>query len=263
MKERPTFIQNARLGRTIFQINGEYLEIDSHLFGDRNEWKVLLNSIDPDFEVGHVRMHIPLILFFGLTLGCLISAAFCFNSERIPGMFLAISIYGAGISFWLACVFWEKLEILSFQNHWEKTEFQIIRESKQQAECDVFVAALIKAIENPESLHDLNEAQSEPESKPSFIAYSAGEVKKLSWRWQGAIHSGSLRSSLRRFINSIRMHGFSCCWYAAIQPGSHSARCRIWRKNPSDISVSLELCWRYLRCLAPEKYDHLQKRDSG
>ncbi len=105
-------------------------------------------------------------------------------------MFVAISLYGAGITFWVACVFWEKFEILSFHNHWKKTEFQIIREYKQQEECDAFVAALIEAIKNPEARRDLSESPSAQKSKPSFITYSAGGEKNLSWRWQASIHVG-------------------------------------------------------------------------
>jgi hypothetical protein len=115
--ERPTFIQNSRLGRRIFQITGDYLEISGTILGRKTEEKILLRSLSPDFQYEARRLHGMIMIFVILAVICARIWLYLVQDDRLP---YGLAIYPAMFTLVFlsgALIFWPRFEFYSFRNH--------------------------------------------------------------------------------------------------------------------------------------------------
>lgn len=141
------FIQRGRLGRTIFRMRGDQLDIDVWRFGLRGRSSFALRSLSPDYEIRAVRVHWLYLwpafvaLVAGVIIYLMLSVPFPFRSLVIyPGIFLAVGV--AGFVHGL-----KRVEFFLFSDHWKRPVVQVLREPGETKACDAFVTELIYRIE--------------------------------------------------------------------------------------------------------------------
>lgn len=152
----PTFIQNSRINRVIFQINDGHLLVSTKpLVGPFQEHRFALRNLDPDYRPGFTRNYAllltPLVLAVlcaGVFRGLWQQSLLPREAIRVPLMYSAIwfaaSIAGAIRGS-------RRIEYFQFNNIWKRPAVFIIRERSQSAECADFIAALVAHIEVAQS----------------------------------------------------------------------------------------------------------------
>lgn len=155
MNSRPTFIQDSRLGRVIFQIRDGCLFISSQHFGRQIEDRVDLRSLTSNYEARAVRLYSWLVICLA---GCLLCAVVMWGLWRqttVPRDALLIFGTWAAMSFGVCLLgairATPRLFFYVFSNQWGNPALNLIRESRQAAECDAFVAELVAHIELAQS----------------------------------------------------------------------------------------------------------------
>ncbi len=144
---KPTFIQDSRLGRAIFQIGDEYIEVCARQFGRKIDQRFLLRTIDPRF-ISLSRRFLGLILIplgFSISLGVAIwriPHQNLFPHEVLPTLYIYLAV-----TLWFTIRGIPPVTFFEFRNHWGQMKFRINRDKKQAKECDAFVAELALRIE--------------------------------------------------------------------------------------------------------------------
>jgi len=147
----PIFVQKSRVGRTVFQIRGDQLEIYARNFGRRASGRIPLAQISSDYEL--VARRFPVLIYAPLGTAALSYALIyaAFHQTTVPReiatgpiVFFAISVLAVfrGVP---------RLEIFVFQDFWRRPLFYIVRESGQADACNAFVAALLDRIQAAET----------------------------------------------------------------------------------------------------------------
>jgi hypothetical protein len=187
-----TFIQNSRLGRSIFQLRGEQLEV-SWFGGARAKKTFPLLGISPDYYRGRRRFHLLYIVpgvfgFFGLgavwieRVQNIVEHQFIFLYPWILALAGIVGII-RGVP---------RVEFFQFYDHWRRPLFYLVRERSQADECDDFVRVVLDAIERVQAGDPLPAtipppAVSSVRLPDAHEAYFVGEI-----RWQMSIALGNL-----------------------------------------------------------------------
>ena len=152
----PTFIQNSRIGRVIYQIRDGHLQISASKFGRGfNECRLALRSLNPNYTPRFVRLYALLVIPFVLALLCGVVIRGLFHQTLIRQEAL-IYIYQWPVTFGVVFLILairgiRRVEFFEFRNHWGKPVLHIIRERKQAAECAAFITVLVAHIELAQS----------------------------------------------------------------------------------------------------------------
>jgi hypothetical protein len=151
----PTFVQESRLGRTIYQIREGVLAISISRWTGFEEHQVDLRRLDPNYEPKSIRLYGLLIL---PGVGLLISALAYWGLYHQPLVpreamvyFFRWPIIGIAVSLILAIRGSRRFEFYQFKNHWGKPALSILREHQQKTECDFFMSVLVSHIELAQS----------------------------------------------------------------------------------------------------------------
>jgi hypothetical protein len=147
----PTFIQESRLGRAIFQIRDGALYISlARLSGGFNELHFDLRSLDPKYKPVAVRLNFQLLVSGVVLFLCSFALWGLYQQSLIPqealGYFRQWPVYGIVLSLIMAIRASSRVECFLFSDHWGKPKFFIVRERRQTVECEAFIDALIAHI---------------------------------------------------------------------------------------------------------------------
>jgi hypothetical protein len=148
----PTFIQESRLGRVIYQIRDGALYISVSKFGRGfEEHRVDLRRLSPDYKPLTFRLNFVLGLVGGFLVLCCLALWGLHRQTLIPegavGWLMHWPIYGIAFSLIAAVRFSRRFECFQFFDNWDKPALVIIREPAQAQECEAFVLALVSHIE--------------------------------------------------------------------------------------------------------------------
>lgn len=144
------FIQRSRVETVIYTLSDESLQASCKHLGRKLERHFNLRSLDPAYAIQRVRLY--RVLYFALA-GVILCASclwFAVHSNWVPEGARLLLSYAPGLGLLsflaLAVIYTPKIEVLTFKNHWGKTEFSVFREQKQLTECDAFIAKLLAGI---------------------------------------------------------------------------------------------------------------------
>jgi hypothetical protein len=145
------FIQRSRLGRSIFMLGSEHLDVTAFNFGMKSAQKFSLKSISTDYQVIAHRYWFLILVPFVMAAACIGLSYAILSQDAIPhgpvfhvGIFLAAFIIATfrGVP---------RVEHIVFLDHWKKPLFYIVREAAQAEACNAFVDDLIDRIEEIET----------------------------------------------------------------------------------------------------------------
>lgn len=186
------FNLESRVGRTICLIQGDLLEMSRGLGAARRVDVVSLRTLSKDFRVVSRRLWplilLPAVLGLGsaLVMGWLIGQ----ETEGIRGL----AMYPGGfacIMLVLALRMFPRFELVCFNDVWGKIRLFLVREHKHAAECDEFLAEVVRRIEQLEAGEPLVEPAADPSAGISAARYSTGELNKgvhpIGWWWMSII----------------------------------------------------------------------------
>lgn len=202
----PTFIQDSRVGRTIFQIRDETLCISASTSEGLKEYEIELRRLDPDYQTGAVRLY-RVLLALGTLLVLVAGVFWGMKHQRvIPQEALGVAYMGvllfAGSVFIHAVRWSSRVAFYHFNDQWGKPALGLVRERAQAAECDAFVLELVAHIRMAQAADDGAERQrllTDLAAQKAFLAPPRAEVQK----WQLALASGLLASGLPWLLRSI------------------------------------------------------------
>jgi hypothetical protein len=186
------FIQRSRLGRSIFALRGETLELTSHLWGRKNELRFPLRSISADYDLQASRFPRVIALHLVLALVCFDATYRLLMAGTWPQI---LAMYSGifGLMFLLAGLrFVRRVEYFIFRDHWKHPLFSILREREQTDECDAFVRELLDRIERAESGLPPDQSPSEPPKPVSAVRLPADDAHDppLNHRWLLSLIAG-------------------------------------------------------------------------
>jgi hypothetical protein len=144
------FVLRSRLGRNIYVIRGDTLEITWRLLGARQNLEVPIQSISSDYEVRGVRHLRQVALLLAPVALCIAVYRFLIHHPEWPDFLLHFPIY-TGATFAIAAIkLYPRFETFVFKNHFGRPLFTILREPGQREECEAFICALLDRIEGKE-----------------------------------------------------------------------------------------------------------------
>lgn len=156
----PTFVQNSRIGRTIFQLKGDTLLVSDLGPAGGGDRTIDLRSIDPDYQPEAFR--VDLLVIMPLLMAAVsalvvwgVSRLFGAIGHVVPGgMFFHLALWPLLIfagSLRSAIRGSRRVERFVFCDHRQKPLFAIVCEREQREECRSFMALLVAAIESVQS----------------------------------------------------------------------------------------------------------------
>jgi hypothetical protein len=189
------FIQRARLGRTIYRLRGDQLEISEIGVGAQPTNTRALREIFPGYTLTSKRVH----WLYGLPLALAVIGFSIFvqllrtHEEAFHHWMLEIGVFST-LSLAAAIRGFPKVDYFTFYDRKRVPVIQILREDKQSAECDKFVEELVYRIEQITAHRSIAEqpARSHPVSSVRFsfpdneLSLNAGQ----QFRWAAAISCG-------------------------------------------------------------------------
>ncbi|HWA24935.1 MAG TPA: hypothetical protein VG734_04600 [Lacunisphaera sp.] len=203
----PTFVQNSRIHRTIYQIRGNELAIS--VLNPRgngfSEFLVDLRTVDSNYQPRAVRLYLLVLIpgavavLSGLVIWGLMQAWGLKQLAVVPREVMVHFLLWPAIIFAMSLAFairgTRRVEYYQFLNQWKRPAFQIICEREQRAECAAFISALVAHIELAQS--DLPEAE-----RRSLLERVAAETHEQpapatnGWRWKLSLGCGALAAGL-------------------------------------------------------------------
>lgn len=171
-KNKPprVFILRSRIGRRIFTLKDDVLEVSVTSLDRRSEAVIPLRRISPDYEVGAARNNsaIAILLIPGVLLGYF--AWFLLSQDRIPRYLAIYPIIFGGAFITAAVQLIPRFEYFVFKDHWNRPLFTILRERGQTAECEAFIHAILDSVEGIEPTTSCaDEAFAEPPAQYWWI----------------------------------------------------------------------------------------------
>ncbi len=173
------FILRSRLGRNIYVIRGNVLQITWRLLGVHGETEIPIRSVSSEYEVQGARpLRTVTVLLLPVAL-CIVAYRFLLSHPNLPDFLLQYPII-IGAAYALAAIkFYPRFEWFVFKNHFGRPVFTILREPNQRAECEEFIHALLDRLETDEPGVPM------PASSPAenHLAESSDDVS----RWKLAV----------------------------------------------------------------------------
>lgn len=142
-----SFIQRSRIGRGIFLLREQTLEVTTSVFGVNSARMFSLSSISPDYQPVAQRFWILILVPLILTVLALAAVSWILHDDRIQD---TLAIYPLMLAIvWTIVTFngVPRVELFVFFDHWRKPLFYIVREPAQRTDCERFIAALVDRIE--------------------------------------------------------------------------------------------------------------------
>ncbi len=193
------FIQDSRIGQRVFHLKGDSLEINGKQFGEEVKLELPIRRISGDYTRGTRRFPLLIVVPLVLSVPCFALIYVILNQNVVPHelimqpCFFLIFLLPAAIRVAV------RVEFFQFYDHWQRPIFYIVREQKQQEECDDYVRALLDRIELLENDLPLPVADRiiEPISSISlpdpngFAVLLDGEL-----RWKASLIFGAIAAGL-------------------------------------------------------------------
>jgi hypothetical protein len=145
------FIQRSRVGRRLFALRGDELEITAQTLGRREEARIPVRAISADYRLDAKRSTVTIFASLGFAGVCFQLAAFVCMQDIVSKAVAIYPLMFAGVFVWVAFQFVPRLEFFTFTDHARRPLFSILREKEQREECDSFVHALLDRIEQTDS----------------------------------------------------------------------------------------------------------------
>jgi hypothetical protein len=142
-----TFIQYSRLGRVIFQLRDDFLDVACSRMGRLDERRIRLRTIDPDFQRLSRHGCLLIIVPGSVVLICAAALWAILHQDALPRELAVWPGEIMCLALWAAIRGTPPFVFYLFRNHWGRPVVSIIRERRQAAECDAFVASLVQRIE--------------------------------------------------------------------------------------------------------------------
>lgn len=205
----PTFLAKTRVGRFLFQIRTDRLEISTGIWPGARPHERLLRTISPRFSRRAVFLpslvFVPL-LFSGVSFALvwLVGQAASVISSLVPAIYPAL--FG-GIFLVRAIRGIPPVEFYAFRDHWHREIFHIVREKPQAAECDAFVKELVLRIEAASGDLPAEQAAAVLAGAGPYASSNAIAPPSREDRWLSAILAGGLAAGLP-VLPAIRTHEF-------------------------------------------------------
>lgn len=146
------FILRSRLGRVIFTLKADRLEIYQKNFGRAETVEVALRSISPDYE--RVARRLPLWMLwpgFALVTICMGAYALLVSQDIGPREWAVYPAFCGLVLLWSITQLLRRFDCFVFRDQWNREIFSIAREENQAAECDAFIRTLLDRIEAAEA----------------------------------------------------------------------------------------------------------------
>lgn len=185
------FIQRSRLGRVVFTLRDDELEVMTQFFGNRFERKIPIRSIATDYHAVAHRSTRLIVLFLILAGVCIFLARLAFTQSVLPtivGIYPTMFAVGFAAG---ALAFARRLEGYQFTDRWQRPLFVILREHDQIEECDAFVRELLDRIERQDAGLPLGNGREPPQRAASAVRVGTGEGEEApAAQWKRAIIAG-------------------------------------------------------------------------
>jgi hypothetical protein len=143
------FILRTRVGRAIFTLKPEVLEISQKLLGQMHTVTIPLTSISPDYE--RVAWRLPLWRLWPGAVMILVGFGGYYvllRQEVVPREF---AMYPAALgvpALWGVARLLRRFDCFVFRDHWKRELFVVAREEEQVQECEAFLHALLDRLES-------------------------------------------------------------------------------------------------------------------
>lgn len=181
MAER-VFIQRARLGRQIFVLRDDELEIGA---SGRPTQTIPLRALSGEYAVGSEQFLFAVVVLLGGAAGL---AAVAIWMSRVGAGLNLLAYYPAGAAVMMALTgarLVRRLEFFEFSDRRGNPAFRVVREPEQREECEAFVRDLLHRIETADAGPEVVRGAAEPD-------FGDGVDPPAEWRWQAAIAAGAL-----------------------------------------------------------------------
>lgn len=189
-----SFIQRSRIGRGIFLLRDDLLEVTILSFGIKSTNSYPLRSIEPDYELVAQRFWILILVPLVISAALMGLTYVLVSQQMLPK---AAAIYSAlfALAFAIGAIRGvPRVERFLFFDHGQKPRFYIVRERHQTAECEAFLLMLVERIEQHEHGAVQIVAPTRPAVIESSVSLPNADGVRLSApgenRWKIAIVSG-------------------------------------------------------------------------
>ncbi len=199
----PTFIQSSRVGRSIFQLRGDVIEITQTILGRRQETRIPIKTLSRDYDRIARRMPQLFVIPLVLCIPCFWVIDYILGQKEVPhefaiypGLFMLALVVAAmrGVP---------RIDRFQFYDYWKKPIFHIIREKKQGEECDAFVRELLERIECGENGRSISDHKTELEG----VSDGLFQVQVGEHRWKASVLLGVFSAGLPWFDQLARLIG--------------------------------------------------------
>lgn len=148
------FIQRSRLGRVMFVLREEGVEVTRGEGENCTTVVFPLRTISCDYAVGSLKFTRIVVVLAAVSVG-LAGLTFYLMRKNAPfdGLAFYTAIFAAFCAFGAAKMI-PRFDFLTFTDHWKRPLFSIAREREQSEECDSFVAELLNRIERADGKCD-------------------------------------------------------------------------------------------------------------
>lgn len=148
----PTFIQNTRIGRTIFQVRNGFVVVSATRFGrPLRDYRIDLRSLDSNYSPRSVRVYSLWVIPLVIALLCMAVFKAMRHQNLVPPetfyVFYPWLAIGFGVSIFSAIQGTRRVEYFEFRNQWGKPALYLVRERKQAVEFTSFIGELVTHIE--------------------------------------------------------------------------------------------------------------------
>jgi len=206
------FLQRSRIGKAVFILYSETLEVTTHRLGARNVQVFPLHTLSADYHRTAERFYSIIVIPLVLAGACmwLINVLLVADHPLAEG-FLIYPFVGFFAFGWAALRGVPWVELLVFSNRGGHPVFYIAREKDQVDECDAFVDALLDHVEmirQGVSPEDIREKKRRSESSVHLPGRSKGRVfGPTEGRWKLSLAAGVISSGFQPLVeNTVTLH---------------------------------------------------------
>jgi hypothetical protein len=190
-----SFIQRSRIGRGIFLLRKDALEVTISSFGTKSSNRYLLRSIAPDYQLVAHRFWILIIAPLVLGIAAASAGVWILSRPTLPA---DLAILPALFALALLVASFRgipRVELFLFFDHWRKPLFFIVRERHQSTECEAFLSVLVDRVECSEHGSPPSSPTLQPRD-PSAVRFPEADGERLSLagqhRWVATVGCGIL-----------------------------------------------------------------------
>ena len=195
-----TFIERSRIGKTIYMLREDHLDISRDRFGDRGENRISLRQLSGECALGARRIHVWTLIGVVVACACIWLLGHMLSQTVIPmgaaihviGYILMTLVVFVGVAFNGV----RRVEYWILYDLWKKPIITIVREKSQAEECDAFIAAILQRIEELDAGVVIDSKPADHRAQISSVSLPTGEASGVEaasgkW-WLGSIVSGAM-----------------------------------------------------------------------